>query len=355
MGVFPVIGGGDAPAGAWPDVAALRDGQAKLLCTGTLIAANVVLTAGHCDRTDLADVLVGGVPLDHPEQGEVLGIASKLAYPDAAESEDVALIVLATPSSHAPRGIASGWDVADAAAITLVGYGATDAAGTVFVPALQQAQTAITDFACATSAGCNALAQPFGELGAGGMGVDTCVGDSGGPLYLGGALAGVTSRGYANETALCGMGSIYARADRLVAWIEQATGATIAHGAAPTAPAIATTRGTLGTTAIDAQAPSGHPAFAIATPPTSGTAAVGGDGALRVCPDPDFVGDDSVTVAITDGDRGVALDIPIHVADGAAGTCTLDAGGCCSSGRGTGGSSPLALGTFAALRRRRRC
>jgi uncharacterized protein (TIGR03382 family) len=133
------------------------------------------------------------------------------------------------------------------------------------------------------------------------------------------------------------------------------TGATIAHGAAPSATAITTPRGTLGTTAIDAQAPSGRPAFAIATPPTSGSAMVGSDGAVRVCPDPDFVGDDSVTVAITDGDRGVALAIPIHVTDGVGGTCTLDAGGCCSSGRGAGGSLPLALGTFAALRRRRRC
>ena len=38
---------------------------------------------------------------------------------------------------------------------------------------------------------------PDGELGAGGMGIDTCPGDSGGPLYLptdfGTFLAGVTS------------------------------------------------------------------------------------------------------------------------------------------------------------------
>lgn len=358
MGVIPVIGGGDAPPGAWPDVAALRDGQARLLCTGTLIAANVVVTAGHCDRTDLVDVLIGGVPLDHPELGEVIPVMAKFAYPSSQDSEDVAVLVLAGPSSHAPRAIASGWDVMNGAPVRLVGYGATDSGGTVFVPALQEAATTITDFACSTSRGCNALAMPDGELGAGGLGIDTCVGDSGGPLYLGGALAGITSRGYTGETALCGMGSIYARADRLVGWIEQVTGATIAHGAAPVAAAIATSRGTTGTTVIAANAP-GAASFAIGVAPQSGAAVVGSDGTVRVCPDPGFTGDDSVTVSIRDGVhgvhgavRGVAIAIPIHVADGPAATCSLDDGGCCNSGRDAGGAIPLAVVALLALRRR---
>jgi secreted trypsin-like serine protease len=59
-----VIGGAAAPAGKWPDtVAVLWDGEQQ--CTGTLVAPNVVITAGHC--------VIGGAP-DH-----VLVGASKLS------------------------------------------------------------------------------------------------------------------------------------------------------------------------------------------------------------------------------------------------------------------------------------
>lgn len=46
-----VIGGENAMAGKWPDVAAILFpvlGGDEPLCTGTLVAPTVVLTAGHC-------------------------------------------------------------------------------------------------------------------------------------------------------------------------------------------------------------------------------------------------------------------------------------------------------------------
>lgn len=372
MSILPVIGGGDAPAGAWPDVAALRDAQGALLCTGTLVAPTIVLTAGHCDRTDLVDVLVGTDALDHPERGEVIAVVARLAYPDAATSEDVAALVLARAAVHAPRAIASGWarfDIANGAPVTVVGYGAIDAAGSAFVPALQQGMTTITDVACATSHGCNAGALPAGELGAGGMGIDACPGDSGGPLYLptgyGTFVAGVTSRGYDGQVAACGGGSIYARADAILGWLEATTGVAMVHGPEPAAPAIAATLGGGGETVIDPRDPrdTGH-RFAIATPPAHGTAKVRGDGTVRVCPAAD--GDDSVAVAITDASdatRSLALAIPIHATGDPAAPCDLGAfsdgrgdgeGGCCDAGGG-GPTAVVAVVLLGALRRRRRC
>src|SRR5260370_33086108 len=77
--------------------------------------------------------------------------------------------------------------------------------------------------------GCHVSVKPGGELGAGGMGIDTCPGDSGGPLYLltdyGSLLAGVTSRSYDNASVACGEGGIYERPDKIVEWIERAAGA----------------------------------------------------------------------------------------------------------------------------------
>ena len=42
-----IVGGSDAAAGEYPSVAEITFGKG-FLCTGTLIAPNYVLTAGHC-------------------------------------------------------------------------------------------------------------------------------------------------------------------------------------------------------------------------------------------------------------------------------------------------------------------
>ena len=42
-----IVGGKDAPAGAYPSIAEITFGK-SFLCTGTLIAPNWVLSAGHC-------------------------------------------------------------------------------------------------------------------------------------------------------------------------------------------------------------------------------------------------------------------------------------------------------------------
>src|SRR5690349_18755974 len=60
----PVVGGNAAKPGEWPDVALVVAPQA--LCTGTLIAPDVVLTAGHCIETHPFEVIVGTVDFSAP-------------------------------------------------------------------------------------------------------------------------------------------------------------------------------------------------------------------------------------------------------------------------------------------------
>jgi len=374
-GETPVIGGGSAAAGKWPDVAAIlfpsgsTDTQE---CTGVLIAPTVVITAGHCfvASEGLPDnVLLGTISLDHPETGETIAIASGMQFPDAEESEDVTVLVLAHAAAETPRAIATGWarlDITNGAAVELVGYGAVDKNGSDYIPELQEAMTTITDADCSTSPGCNTLAQPAGELGAGGMGIDTCPGDSGGPLYVltdhGTFLAGVTSRSYDNAMFACSEGGIYERPDKVVDWIEMVAGVPVTRGPEPSAPPIAMTRGNAGDTTIDVNDPvaTAH-TLAVTTPPAHGTAQVDDNGALRVCPDPAVIGSDAVTVTITDSadaSRHLDLVIPIAIADGTAGTCTFDGfassggGGCCDARGGTGGIL-LGVVVLGVLRRRR--
>ncbi len=392
----PVLGGSDAPAGMWPDVASVRffegsgagsgagsgsgsgSGADLPECTGTLIAPTVVLTAGHCAtlaEPPLPDnVLVGTNALDHPERGEVRHIGRVIEYPDSQATFDLGVLVLTAPSTFAPRALATGWAqlaVRNGAAIELVGFGAIDASGRTTVPALQEAASAITDFDCTTSSGCHATARPDGELGAGGRGIDTCPGDSGGPLYVttsfGTFLAGVTSRGYDGAAQACGAGGIYVRPEKVIAWIEQVAGGRVTHGPEPTLDAALVGGGDGAEATVVAGDPlaTAH-VFAIAVAPAHGAAVIRPDGRLRVCSDGGGSGADAVTVTVTDAaDATRAVDQVFGVAAATAtapGACDPtafadglgagDGGGCCDAGAGAAGSAPLALAVLVLLRRR---
>lgn len=366
----PVTGGGDAPQGAWPDAAAILydqgDGQDAQGCTGTLIAPTVVLTAGHCTSPELGTldhVLVGASSLAHPDEGETLPVRKVIAYPGWSSSSDVAVLVLGKAAHEPPRALATGWGrlaIVDGAPVELVGFGAIDDQGLTFVDQLQEARTTITDAACDEVAGCHDGARPAGELGAGGMGIDTCFGDSGGPLYVltahGALLAGVTSRGYADATVPCSQGGIYERPDKIADWIEEVAGVRVTRAPEPAAPAIEVVAGDGGETQIAANDPAGGAhAFALATGPAHGEARVRDDGRVRVCTDPAFVGRDAVTVAVTDRadpTRAVDVTIPIQTRVGAApASCDVEAfapdpapsGGC-----GAAGGEPGVLALVAA-------
>lgn len=354
----PVIGGSDAAPGKWPDVAAIMfpiDGEVPL-CTGTLVAPTVVLTAGHCydhSSAPLPDsVLIGTASLGRPGDGETIPIAHGYVYPDPTTTEDLAVLVLARPSTRPPRQIVDGWartDLVNGAAISLVGFGAIDQTAMIYVDQLQEATTTITDVDCSASPGCHPAAQPAGELGAGGMGVDTCPGDSGGPLYLstryGAVLAGVTARSYDNARVPCSEGGIYVRPDKVLDWIEQIAGVPVARVASPTAPTVAT-EDHCGTTRIAVNDPASQShSFRVTTPPAHGRASVDPDGAVRVCTDPGAPDDDHLVVTVTDA-ASVDRSLPV--------TISVTAGGCCDAGGRPGGAIPLAIGALALARRRRR-
>ncbi|MDQ3368181.1 MAG: trypsin-like serine protease [Myxococcota bacterium] len=367
-----VLGGTNAPAGKWPDVVAVRSGSQQF-CTGTLIAPTVAITAGHCNDGSLDNILIGTSSLARASEGEVISVIKKVEYENSFRAADLTVLVLAQPSRFTPRPIATGWarfDIKNGAQVALVGFGAIDRDGNKFVNELQEATTTITDADCTASAGCNASVKPGGELGAGGMGIDTCGGDSGGPLYLltdyGTFLAGATSRGYDDNEFYCSEGGIYGRPDKFIDWIEASAGVPVARGPEPTGEVITAVRGFAGETSIVHNDPrSQSHSYTIKTPPMYGTAKVRDDGRVRVCTDGGVAGGDTMVVTVTDkadATRAVDVKLSILIEQGDPGSdCDVDAfgsdsdgGGCCDAGRSAGGALPLGLGVLAVVLRRRR-
>jgi trypsin len=233
-----IVGGSDAAAGEYPSVAEITFGKG-FLCTGTLIAPNYVLTAGHCGSITgaavaspaswpaaLIDVRIGS---NQPGQGELVPVSQATVSPDylATSGHDITVLKLSRNSTKAPTrvvgaGGASLW--APSTLEDIVGFGTTSEGGDT--PAtLQKAKVPIT-----TDAYC---AGAYDDFDAGSMvcagypqgGTDTCQGDSGGPMFGrdgAGALKVVGATSYGEGCARPGKPGVYARVggDALREWIR---------------------------------------------------------------------------------------------------------------------------------------
>jgi uncharacterized protein (TIGR03382 family) len=228
-----IVGGTDVPAGKWPDTVAVL-GETGV-CSGTLIAPDVVLTAGHC--ADIEPTTVVANTIDYTASGGTkVDVARTVAYPNWENTYDVAIVVLAQPiSGVTPRRIGTSCSFnafASNVMVRLVGFGATDMQGEASNTQLKEAMTAVVDPMCSTGNGCNTAVAPGGEFIAGGTGTaDSCFGDSGGPVYLdtprGPIVVGAVSRGVNNAATPCGGGGIYVRTDKIAEWIEETVGNSV--------------------------------------------------------------------------------------------------------------------------------
>jgi uncharacterized protein (TIGR03382 family) len=226
----PVVGGTRVKVGEFPDVVAVVG--SKGLCSGTLIAPDVVLTAGHCIDVDPKLVIVNTTNIRDADAGDRIAVKWARSYPSWETSYDVSVIMLEHVAQPHPRAIATACLanrlLGDRKPVTVVGFGLTSPSGTDDNTMLHKATLPILDPTCTSDPTCEPDLAPNGEFTAGGRGTDSCFGDSGGPVMLttssGLALAGVVSRGLALPGAPCGNGGVYVRADKVVAWIERVTG-----------------------------------------------------------------------------------------------------------------------------------
>jgi secreted trypsin-like serine protease len=230
----PVIGGSQVPRGRWPDVVAVM--MKYGVCTGTLVAQDVVLTAAHCLDGLPYEVIVDTIDYGRAG-GERIRIAWARAYPNWQQRFDIAVLVLDQPATFAkPRFVSSACTtrklLEPGRMVDIVGFGLASLT-LESNTRLHQASVPITDPTCTLDPACNPNLSPTGEFIAGGHGADSCFGDSGGPVFIdagppfGQALVGVVSRGLALPAAACGNGGVYVRVDKVISWIQSVTGRTL--------------------------------------------------------------------------------------------------------------------------------
>jgi hypothetical protein len=223
-----IVGGELADASAYPYIVGIQTVFAngtddngdfvwfRATCTGTVISPTKVLTAGHC-ATDFTlgttAVIAGRNILDDDGAGFVahvqstwtdptFNLAARNRHEDVPPIDDVTVLTLKQPlpAIYPPIALAAAGSPTayDETSALVVGYGVTGS-GNDDPGTLRKATIPIhSSTACAANLGAgsgydNSRMLCAGTLGTGGgAGIDTCNGDSGGPIVVDGVEVGIT-------------------------------------------------------------------------------------------------------------------------------------------------------------------
>lgn len=241
-----IVGGSEAKPGAWPYQVAIS--AAGYSCGGTLIAPQWVLTAAHCTvdpssraafPADAYSLRIGS--LHKARDGRVLRVTQVIVHEKynqpAAFENDIALLKLSEPVGDiapvAMEGVDAGRgraavDVRASPWARVIGWGYTDPVRRTPAEMLQEASLPIIENGrCDTTMGKGDTGPIDARRICAGQsegGVDSCNGDSGGPLLANGGgnwvQVGIVSYGVAE----CGKPNafgVYTRVASFANWIER--------------------------------------------------------------------------------------------------------------------------------------
>lgn len=228
-----IIGGSvvvdaDPVASSTVGIIDLRYGQ--VICTGSLIASNIVVTAGHCTQLNPQNIAimfstkipktqdeVSKIPVRRVVAGRTSPLWPKLNSEQEKDWGDIAILRFqgAVPAGYKPakllKSIAS---LKSGDSIILAGFGIIDGITKADTEALRKTEVSMLDPIFSNS---EVLFDQSKGQGA-------CHGDSGGPAFYKSGnqlfLFGVTSRGYKDDKDQCNRSAIYTNIVSYIPWIK---------------------------------------------------------------------------------------------------------------------------------------
>merc|ERR1711931_379779 len=199
-----IVGGTDAYPGEFPHQIMLTRGVGgSLMCGGSIVGSNKVITAGHCCDGMSAHKL--GVE-----------VGSHNLYEDDPDQESFAVSDVGLHEDY------DSWNINnDICMLTLEGsisMGSTTEGGSL-ARVLQKVDVpVVSDDHCRDSYGQNDITDSMICAGLDQGGKDSCQGDSGGPFMCGNQLSGVVSWGYG--CAEPGYPGVYTQTSYFVDWVN---------------------------------------------------------------------------------------------------------------------------------------
>jgi trypsin len=236
-----IVGGTTAQAGAFASVAEVLylEGEQGSQCTGTVVAADLVLTAGHCaenmgtgavNRASGYRVLTnatGSAGLER-QVSTVSGVIVYDGFVRRSDDGDAALLVLSTPTTAPPVALPASHETGAPQAgttVTIAGWGDTRYQQRAPTEGLRWADTVVQN-----PRWCARYAPPFFSgselctIDPPGYATGACHGDSGGPLLApegpGGGLVqiGITIHGYGRCSTR--LPSVFTRVEPIASWVD---------------------------------------------------------------------------------------------------------------------------------------